>query len=278
MIGLLTAVPKTPLYKRLKKENRLIPDIAATDNSKLRTNFIPKRMTYRQMVDGYQSLHYRLFSDRSISTRVRNKVRHFTRPPVENDFALRERLWLLQRFLFRALLPGGFSRLFHFLRSCPWRKPNLIPVAITNWITGLSMRDYMSRHFVAEFQRDDKRVRQQVTRMKRVFGHRRHKGALGVTMREFAHRAAAVRISINGRIQPASFRSVGGQVEHLMQKTRSSVTIYIAEFPLEQLEPLTRLLKRLSKYGDRIYIHMDGRSRLIIAVDSSVFNLDLQPE
>ncbi|UCH82613.1 MAG: radical SAM protein [Candidatus Latescibacterota bacterium] len=278
MIGLLTAIPKTPLYKRLKKEKRLIPSKAAADNSKLRTNFVPKRMTYRQMVDGYSSLHYRLFSDRSISTRVRNKVRHFTHPPLEIEFSLRQKLWLLQRFFVRGLLPGGFSRLFHFFRSCPWGKPKLIPVVISSWITGLSMRDYVNRHFVREFEGDGKRVRRQVARMKRVFGHRRHQGALGVTMREFAHKAAAVRISMNGRIQPVSLKSIGGHVEHLMQKTRSSVSIHIADFPKEQLELLTGLLKRLSKYGDRIHIHLDKPSRRIITVDSSVFNLGLRPE
>jgi radical SAM superfamily enzyme YgiQ (UPF0313 family) len=278
MIGLLTAVPKTPLYERLAKENRIIPDVNGADNSKLRTNFKPKRMTYQEMIDGYRSLHYRLFSDRSISTRIRNKVRYFTRADLKVEFTRQESLWLLRQFLSRALLPGGFSRIFYFLRSFPWRKPKLIPLVISNWIMGLSMRNYMNRHFVGEFRKDDRRVQRHVARMKRVFQHRRHKGALGVTAREFADKAAAVRISINGRIQPASFKSIGRHVEHLMQKTRSSVTIHIAEFPKEQLEPLTSLLKRLSRYGDRIHIQMDGRSRHLIPVDSSVFNIDLQPE
>ena len=41
MIGLLTALPKTPLYERLKKEERLIPDANNADNTKLATNIIP---------------------------------------------------------------------------------------------------------------------------------------------------------------------------------------------------------------------------------------------
>jgi len=42
MIGLLTALEKTPLYERLKKENRLVADVMAADNFKLFTNVIPK--------------------------------------------------------------------------------------------------------------------------------------------------------------------------------------------------------------------------------------------
>jgi len=276
MIGLLTAIPKTPLYERLKKEDRLLLDAGSADNSKLRTNFIPKRMTYRELIDGYRALHHSLFSDHSISKRVRNKVRYFKRSDLKTEFTLSENLWMLRQFIERGLLPGGLSRIARFLSSFPWRKPRLIPMVISSWIMGLSMRDYMDRHFVGEFKRDDKRVRRYVTKMKQIFEHRRHKGGLVVTMREFANKAAAVRISMNGRVQEASFKSIGSLIEHLMQKTRSSVTLHIAEFPKEHLEPLARLLERLSRYGDRIHIQMDRRSRRIVPVDSSVFNLGLQ--
>ncbi|MEJ2722434.1 MAG: DUF4070 domain-containing protein, partial [bacterium] len=278
MIGLLTAVPKTPLYERLKREDRIIPDAGAADNSKLRTNFIPKRMTYRQMVDGYRALHYRLFADRSISKRVRNKIRYFERTDLKSEFTLRENLWMLRRFIARGLFPGGASRIIHFFHSFPWRKPKLIPMAISNWIMGLSMRDYMDRHFIAEFRMDSRRVHRYVEKMTRVLQQRRHGGSLGVTVREFANKASAVRISIRGRVDPASITSIGGHVEKLMRKTRSSVTLHIADFPSEQLEPLSRLLKRLSKYGDRINIRMDKRSLSLIPVDSSVFNIGLRTE
>ncbi|HEX9653423.1 MAG TPA: radical SAM protein, partial [bacterium] len=41
MVGLLTAAPKTPLYERLQKEGRLIPNANNSDNTKLFTNVIP---------------------------------------------------------------------------------------------------------------------------------------------------------------------------------------------------------------------------------------------
>ena len=52
MIGLLTALPKTPLYERLEKEGRLISKKNYGDNSKLDTNVMPKQMGYKEMVSG----------------------------------------------------------------------------------------------------------------------------------------------------------------------------------------------------------------------------------
>ena len=34
MVGLLTALPKTPLYERLEKEGRLIPDPGLNENTR----------------------------------------------------------------------------------------------------------------------------------------------------------------------------------------------------------------------------------------------------
>jgi hypothetical protein len=140
------------------------------------------------------------------------------------------------------------------------------------------MRDYMDRHFVREYREDTRRVRHHVERMKTAFRHHRHKGALGVSSREFENAASAVWISMKGRLDPVSFKSIGGQVEHLLRNTRSSVTLQIAGFQKEQLELLSPLLNRLSRYGDRVYILLDEKSKKIIPIDSSVFNLALHPE
>ena len=49
MIGLLHAIPKTPLYDRLRDEGRL----DTSDEHHFGTNVIPKQMTRQQMLDGY---------------------------------------------------------------------------------------------------------------------------------------------------------------------------------------------------------------------------------
>src|SRR5271166_6343823 len=49
MVGLLTALPRTPLYERLQREGRLRDAADAADNTKLATNVVPKHMGYEQM-------------------------------------------------------------------------------------------------------------------------------------------------------------------------------------------------------------------------------------
>jgi len=274
MIGLLMAIPKTPLYERLQAENRL-SDVPMSDNSKLGTNVIPKGMTYDEMVDGYRDLHYRLFSDRGIADRVKSKARYLKKPRYGEPYSPRMLTLLLGRLWSRALAPGGLSRIYHFLRSMPVTRPRLIPMAASDWILGWAMRDYMDRHFVREFQEDTRRARSYVERMKEAFRNIRNEGALVISAREVDNAATAVWISMKGRLEPVSFKSIAEHAEHLLRDTRASITLNIASFHSTQLDHLATLLRRLSRYGDRIHIRLDDTSRRIIPVDSSVFHLAL---
>jgi radical SAM superfamily enzyme YgiQ (UPF0313 family) len=281
MIGLLTAIPKTPLYERLEAEGRLIADAgtSTSDNSKLSTNVSPKGMTYDEMIDGYHALHYRLFSDRGIADRVRSKLGQLREPQFGSEFTVRQSLYILRRFVTQALVPGGAGRVFHFLRTLPLTRPRQLPLVISDWIVGLAMHDYMERHFVQEFETDGHRARGYIDRMREALLDRRHKGALGVSFEEFENKATSVWISMKGRLEPTSFRSVAEHAEHLLRDTRATLTINIASFhDGPQVEHLKQLLERLSRYGDRIHILADDASRRIIGIDSSVFHLGLQSD
>ncbi len=52
MVGILNAPPGTRLYKRLKKENRILPGLSG-DNTDGKTNIVPK-MPHEMLVDGYR--------------------------------------------------------------------------------------------------------------------------------------------------------------------------------------------------------------------------------
>ena len=119
MVGLLTALPRTPLYQRLEKEGRLIAQAESTNNTRLGTNIVPKRMQYDAMVASYQALYKRLLEDRQIADRIRNKARYLRDPVRQSQYGLIEGLAILRRLMARGILPGGWSRLFHFLRSLP---------------------------------------------------------------------------------------------------------------------------------------------------------------
>jgi radical SAM superfamily enzyme YgiQ (UPF0313 family) len=54
MVGMLGAIPKTPLHERLQKEGRLVDDPNC--------NFIPKQMSREQLIRGYWKLLERLYA------------------------------------------------------------------------------------------------------------------------------------------------------------------------------------------------------------------------
>lgn len=60
MVGLLTALPKTRLFRRLKSENRLLEAASCTNND-LQINFQPK-MEMQKLLDGYKSVINQIYN------------------------------------------------------------------------------------------------------------------------------------------------------------------------------------------------------------------------
>lgn len=146
MIGMLTAMPRTPLYERLQKEGRLDESEDSAENTRGRTNVIPRNMTLEAMTEGYRTLYARLLTDEQIARRIRNKVRHLRAPAYHSGYSAAERIGILARLIFKGILPGGLTRTAYFLRTLPVLAPARIPLVISDWIIGLSMRDYASRN------------------------------------------------------------------------------------------------------------------------------------
>lgn len=138
MVGLLTALPRTPLYARLEREGRLRGQLDMADNTKLATNVVPKRITYAEMIDAYKNLYRRLLTDRGIADRIRSKLRHLGEPVYEGEYAPLQRVRIVLRLVVRGIIPGGWSRIREFARSLPWLAPKKLPLAIVDWIAGLA--------------------------------------------------------------------------------------------------------------------------------------------
>jgi radical SAM superfamily enzyme YgiQ (UPF0313 family) len=68
MTGMLNAVPKTPLYQRLKQAGRLIAE--SVGDQFVFTNIIPSGMSRRQLYEGYKTLLQRLYSYRNYRRRT----------------------------------------------------------------------------------------------------------------------------------------------------------------------------------------------------------------
>jgi radical SAM superfamily enzyme YgiQ (UPF0313 family) len=80
MVGLLTALPDTQLWRRLEKEGRLLGEKEG-DNTSCSLNFIPK-MDPAQLVAGYQSIMRTIYSSSEFYQRVRDSLK---RTPLTTD-------------------------------------------------------------------------------------------------------------------------------------------------------------------------------------------------
>jgi hypothetical protein len=233
-------------------------------------------MKYDEMVSGYRALYYRLLENHSIAERVKNKLLYLSNPVFKSIYSPRERFKIAIKFFTHGLMPGGFSRVFHFLRSIPFSKPSLIPLVVKEWIIALAMRDYVDRHFIQEFDKANDLTGNYLGLIEKAFQRYLHGGVLEVSLDQVKNAAANLSISMKGLLDRDFFNRAASHLEKVLQNTASSVTLYIEEFHEEELEYLNHLLKRLSRYGDRIYINVHERLRNIINIDSSVFNLVLE--
>ena len=92
MVGMLTAIPKTPLHARLASEGRLDPE----DVSEFGTNVIPLRMSREELRDGYVKEQKALYDATAFFGRV-------------------DDLYLTQKTPF-------FAGMHRYYRRYPWRR------------------------------------------------------------------------------------------------------------------------------------------------------------
>jgi radical SAM superfamily enzyme YgiQ (UPF0313 family) len=272
MVGLLTALPRTPLYARLKQEGRLIDEAERGDNTKLGTNFLPKQMRYDAMVESYRRLYRRLFSDRGIAVRIHNKSRHL-RGAMASEYSVRERLEIVRRLWTHGLRGGGPRRWFYFLYTVARSRPRAWPQVLLDWIVGLAMRDYVRRHFVTAGIDRRRPVWRTVAALRRWCLADLRRGAVEIV----SLRDAGVEIRVRGDVSSEFFHRAGRSLNKMLRRSAASLTLSIETLRLDQREHLERLLERLKPYGDRVSIWIAEHARPLITVDSSVFHLLLGP-
>lgn len=140
MVGLLTALPKTRLYKRLSKAGRLIKETSANNTKLSSLNFIPK-MDLRVLTDGYKKIWTTIYSPKSYYERIKTFLKEFKPPKKKvqklhfyHIKALFSSLWLLgfrykgRRYYWKLILWSLF------------RRPLLFPYAIGYSLAGIHFR------------------------------------------------------------------------------------------------------------------------------------------
>ncbi len=139
MVGMLTALRGTRLYRRLLSEGRLLGD-ASGNNTGIALNFIP-RMDPRALISGYRTILDTIYSPRNYYPRVIRLLSEY-RPLPMGKIHLQP--GYLRAFFKSIMFLGviGKERL-HFWKLFFWsliRKPRLFPLAITYAIYGFHFR------------------------------------------------------------------------------------------------------------------------------------------
>ena len=146
-------------------------------------------------------------------------------------------------------------------------------MVIQDWIVGLAMKDYVDRNFIQEFEKKNQLARKYLGLFRKTFQSYLDRGVLEVSLSQMKNAAATLSITMKGRLGRDFFVRGARQLEKVLENTTSSVTLYIEELHEVQLKYLHQLLKRLSRFGDRIHISLNEQVRDSVAIDSSVFNL-----
>lgn len=264
MIGLLTALPHTPLYARLKREGRLRDGAEGSDNTRPQTNVEPKHMSYDALITAYETLYRGLLTDRGIATRIRNKLRHLAAPLYQDEYSASQQLGIVARLLVRGILRGGPWRLAYFLRSLPLTAPRKLPLAIVDWIAGLSMRDYVERHFGPA----------PATAVRRIEKLLRRAGTV-LTVSSFTAAAPMLDLRLSGDRGKRWLRRTARRLRRFLAGSQATLTLRIEALHRTEVPGLDYLLRQLAKYGDRVSIVLDRKLRDIVRIDSSVFHVVL---
>lgn len=120
-VGMLYAIPKTPLHARLAAENRLDP----ADQSEYATNIIPQRMSRQQLRDGYLQVMNDLYEPEAFFERVDGLYlqRNFTFSHAQVRYWRRHRWnWLGAKIKDLAFSAGLYLRLMWQVPSATLRR------------------------------------------------------------------------------------------------------------------------------------------------------------
>lgn len=69
-VSILTPLPKTPIYDKMKQEGRLLTEDWAYYNGKTKVAFSPENMTSEELFEGYMWFWRRFYSMSSIFKRL----------------------------------------------------------------------------------------------------------------------------------------------------------------------------------------------------------------
>lgn len=141
MVGLLNAPPKTKLWHRLTRENRVLPE-GNGDNTDGTTNFIPK-MRYDVLMNGYKQILQTIYAPKEYYERIRTFLKEYH---PNSELGSRSRLKahhivsLIKSSLFLGIRDRARVEYWKLIFSTLIRYPRLLGLSVTLAAQGFHFR------------------------------------------------------------------------------------------------------------------------------------------
>lgn len=274
MIGLLTAIPKTPLFKRLKAEGRL-KDYETKDNTRVMTNVIPKQMTEQELVDGYVNLHHRLLDEKSIHQKIANKAPYFANPTKSSDFGIKTKLIYFGRILFKGIFRGGPRRVYYFTRSMllGLKNPRVINLIIEEWVSALSLKSYADRYLFKPHtlgEKTDEHFQQSL--VQKIRGKVKEEVLCKISNWQGREK---ILIEIRDTIDKVVVKVLAKSLKQYFRRGQGSIVLDFRGIKESGLSNLKDLLLRLEKYGHQIQVYLSQGTYQKFRQELSAFHFTL---
>jgi len=143
MVGLLTALPQTRLWQRLKREGRLLAE-STGNNTDAVLNFTP-RLNRDYLVAGYRELMRKLYEPSNYYQRIRTFLQNHRPTGSRLRLCRADALAFLKSFWVLGLWHGGRMAYWRLFWSTLLRRPRQFPHAIELAITGHHLRRVAQR-------------------------------------------------------------------------------------------------------------------------------------
>ncbi|MCX6347085.1 MAG: radical SAM protein [Actinobacteria bacterium] len=144
MVGLLTALPKTKLYQRLKDADRLVNESSGSNTSS-DINFKPK-MDKNTLIEGYKNIMKTIYSPKDYYKRVKTFLKEF-KPPLRKapTFGIYHIKALFSSLWLSGVRYNGQRYYWALLLWSLFRRPSGIPYVIGSSIMGIHLHKLYSK-------------------------------------------------------------------------------------------------------------------------------------
>ena len=199
-------------------------------------------------------------------------MRYMQKPTYQPLYPLRTKLGIMSKFAWRGVFSGGPQRMLQIARTIAFARLHQIPLILSDWIAALSMKDFAERHLLIRKRDAQHATVAQMEKLRDSFHSYVQQGRVRIQMEQ-----GNICVRLQGLVDSAFYAKASRAIRDLLSNTTSTVTLHVDHFQEEQRRHWNRLLRRLRRDGDRIYVSTSEKLKDLLEVDSSVFHLVLEP-